>query len=204
MLLANEIDQAKLAGSLFARSETNAQESFEIYSRVLTEEVTYEKFESFRIEWVNGYCEAKPNVKGDSANQAFKRFKTRLFEKFHIEIVKPDSDNLAAQKKAKERKEKKEKLMESFEDISTSELKGKLSMAFKTLADNPDSKVASKAVDNLKAVLKERTKDESATLKAELSEKRSEIRGLLSGCYDVERLDAVIDILSPDNDVTFQ
>jgi hypothetical protein len=204
MLLANEIDQAKLAGSLFARSETNAQESFEIYSRVLTEEITFEKFESFRIEWVNGYCEAKPNVKGDSANQAFKRFKTRLFEKFHIEIVKPDSDNLAAQKKAKERKEKKEKLMESFEDVSTSELKGKLSMAFKTLADNPDSKVAGKAVDNLKAVIKERTKDESATLKAELSEKRSEIRGLLSGCHDVERLDAVIDILSPDNDVMYQ
>jgi hypothetical protein len=53
-------------------------------------------------------------------------------------------------------------------------------------------------------VLRERTKDDSAALKAEVSEKRQTIRGLLSGCSDIERLDAVIDLLSPDNEVTFQ
>lgn len=200
----NEIAQAKLAGSLFAKSEVNATESLEVYARVLTDTITYARFESMRIQWINGYCEEKPHTKADSAAKAFSRFKTRLFERVHIEIVKPESDNQAAQKKAKERKEKKEKLLESFESIPTQELRDRLSLAFKSLADNPDSKVASKAVENLKAVIKERTRDESTALKTEVNEKRGIVRGLLAGCSDLERLDAVIDILTPDNDVTIQ
>ena len=57
---------------------------------------------------------------------------------------------------------------------------------------------------NLKAVLKDRTKDESATLKAEVAKLKKTVRGLVAGCSDIERLEAVIEVLSPDNDVTIQ
>jgi hypothetical protein len=33
---------------------------------------------------------------------------------------------------------------------------------------------------------------------------RQTIRGLVAGCSDIERLEAVIEVLSPDNDVTIQ
>jgi hypothetical protein len=203
-LSTEQTKQVRKAGSLFAQSEIDADEAFEAFARALTEKPTFEMFEEARIEWVSGYLETKPNVKADACTQAFKRFKTRLSEKYGIEIQKPKSDNPVAVKKAKEREDKKAKVLDSFSGVDTGELKTRLSQAFATLASKPDSKVAEAAVKNLKAVIRERTKDDSAALKAEVSEKRQTIRGLLSGCSDIERLDAVIDLLSPDNEVTFQ
>jgi hypothetical protein len=203
-LSTDQTKQVRKAGSLFAQSEIDADEAFEAFARALTEKPTFEMFEEARIEWVSGYLETKPNIKADACTQAFKRFKTRLSEKYGIEIQKPKSDNPVAVKKAKEREDKKAKVLDSFSGVDTGELKTRLSQAFATLASKPDSKVAEAAVKNLKAVIRERTKDDSAALKAEVSEKRQTIRGLLSGCSDIERLDAVIDLLSPDNEVTFQ
>jgi hypothetical protein len=127
-----------------------------------------------------------------------------LREKYPLDIQKPVSDNPAARKKAAEREAKHAEILKAHEGINTGELRARLAQAFTTLASNPDSKVASASVKNLKAVIRERTKDESAALKADLTAKRTEIRGLLSGCDDIERLDAVIEILSPENDVSIQ
>jgi len=41
-------------------------------------------------------------------------------------------------------------------------------------------------------------------LKAEVKELKKTIRGLVAGCSDTERLEAAIEVLSPDNDVTIQ
>ena len=205
-LSGDQTMQARSAGSLFAKSEIDAEGAFESFARALTTEPTYATYEECRIEWTSGYLDIKPQAKGNSADAAFKRFKTRLVEKYGLDIPKekPKSDNPVALKKAKEREDKKAKVLDSFSGVDTGELKTRLSQAFATLASKPDSKVAEAAVKNLKAVLRERTKDDSAALKAEVSEKRQTIRGLLSGCSDIERLDAVIDLLSPDNEVTFQ
>ena len=196
--------QAHNAGSMFAKSEIDADEALESFARALTTEPTYAMYEESRIEWVSGYLDIKPQAKGNSADKAFKRFMGRLVDKYGFDIPKPKSDNPAATKKRMEREAKKAKVLDAFSGVDTGELKTRLSQAFATLASKPDSKVAESAVKNLKAVLRERTKDDSAALKAEVSEKRQTIRGLLSGCSDIERLDAVIDLLSPDNEVTFQ
>ena len=196
--------QAHNAGSMFAKSEIDADEALESFARALTTEPTYAMYEESRIEWVSGYLDIKPQAKGNSADKAFKRFMGRLVDKYGFDIPKPKSDNPAATKKRMEREAKKAKVLDAFSGVDTSELKTRLSQAFATLASKPDSKVAESAVKNLKAVLRERTKDDSAALKAEVSEKRQTIRGLLSGCSDIERLDAVIEVLSPDNDVTIQ
>jgi hypothetical protein len=119
-------------------------------------------------------------------------------------ISQSQSQTIRLPLKKQKRERKKSQGARCFSGVDTGELKTRLSQAFATLASKPDSKVAEAAVKNLKAVIRERTKDDSAALKAEVSEKRQTIRGLLSGCSDIERLDAVIDLLSPDNEVTFQ
>ena len=203
-LSASQSSQARKAGELFARSELEADEAFEVFARALGEKPVYALYEGMRVEWIVSYTDTKPNAKGNSADKAFGRFMGRLQDKYAIEIQKPKADNPAAAKKRAEREAKREALLKAHEAIDTSVLRDRLTRAFTTLASQPDSKVAEAAVKNLKAVLRERTRGESEALKAELTAKRAEIRGLLSGCDDIERLDAVIDILSPANDVVVQ
>ena len=203
-LSENQANEAKRAGSLFAKSELEADEAFEVYARAIGEAPTYPVYEAMRIEWVSAYTHTKPNAKGNSADKAFGRFVTRLRDKYPLDVQKPVSDNPAASKKRAEREAKRAQILDAHKGIDTSELRTRLAQAFTTLASKPDSKVAESAVKNLKAVLRERTRGETEALKAEVSAKRAEIRGLLTGCDDIERLDAVIEILSPDNDVSIQ
>jgi len=205
-LSENQTNEARKAGALFARSEIEASEALEVFARAVGESPTFSLYEQARIEWVSSYVNTKPHTKGNTADKAFGRFIKQLCEKYPLDIVKekPVSDNPAATKKREEREAKHAEVLKAHEDISTGELRSRLTQAFTTLASNPDSKVASAAVKNLKAVIRERTKDESAALKADLTAKRTEIRGLLSGCDDIERLDAVIEILSPENDISIQ
>lgn len=203
-LSAEQTTQAHNAGSMFAKSEIDADEALESFARALTTEPTYAMYEESRIEWVSGYLDIKPQAKGNSADKAFKRFMGRLVDKYGFDIPKPKSDNPAATKKREEREAKRAQTLAAFEHMPTDQVRAELSKAFATLASKPDSKVAESAVKNLKAVLKERTKDETATLKAEVTELRQTIRGLVAGCSDIERLEAVIEVLSPDNDVTIQ
>jgi hypothetical protein len=203
-LSENQTNEVREAGALFARSELEADEAFEVFARAVGESPTFPVYEQARVEWVSSYATTKPHTKGNTADKAFGRFVGRLREKYPLDIQKPVSDNPAAIKKAAEREAKHAEILKTHADISTGELRSRLTQAFTTLASNPDSKVASAAVKNLKAVIRERTKDESAALKTDLTAKRTEIRGLLSGCDDIERLDAVIEILSPENDISIQ
>ena len=203
-LSENQTSEARRAGSLFAQSELEADEAFEVFARAVGEAPVYAVYEQARIEWVSSYVSIKPHTKGNTADKAFGRFVGRLREKYPLDIAKPVSENPAARKKAAEREAKQAEILKAHEAIDTSELRSRLAKAFTTLASNPDSKIAEAAVKNLKAVIRERTKGESAALKAELTAKRTEIRGLFSGCDDIERLDAVIEILSPENDVSIQ
>jgi hypothetical protein len=80
-LSGDQTMQARSAGSLFAQSEIDAEGAFESFARALTTEPTYATYEECRIEWVSGYLDIKPQAKGNSADAAFKRFKTRLVRK---------------------------------------------------------------------------------------------------------------------------
>jgi hypothetical protein len=113
-LSGDQTMQARSAGSLFAKSEIDADEAFESFARALTTEPTYAMYEECRIEWVSGYLDIKPQAKGNSADKAFKRFKGRLVDKYGFDIPKPKSDNPVALKNAKEREDKKAKVLDSF------------------------------------------------------------------------------------------
>ena len=121
-LSAEQTEQVRKAGSLFAKSEIEASEALETFARALTDNPTFEMFEEARIEWVSGYLETKPNVKADACNQAFKRFKARLSEKYGMEVKKPKSDNPVSVKKALERETKKAQTLAAFESMPTGQV----------------------------------------------------------------------------------
>jgi hypothetical protein len=162
------------AGAMFARSEIDAAESFEVFARAVGPTPTYEVWQAERINFVNGYVSIKPHAKGDSADKAFQRFKDRVVQAF--EIVVPKSDNTAATKKAAERKAKDAKLLEKHSSATPTMLRAQLEAAYQTLAKQPDSKVANALVNEYKKVLKLKTRDEDKAEREEVKAIKDEIR----------------------------
>ena len=110
--VANPIEnQANEAGKLFAVSELDAAKSLDIYARAIGEDPDYATWVANRTDWVNGYTEAKPQAKGNSADQAFARFARRLTDTYGINAPKAQTE--AALKKAAEREAKAEIKRES-------------------------------------------------------------------------------------------
>ena len=71
---ATQADLAKQSGELFAQSEIDAGQALELFAKSVGTEPTYEEWNSCRIEFINAYVRTKPQAKGNSADQAFKRF----------------------------------------------------------------------------------------------------------------------------------
>lgn len=187
------------AGRLFAQSEVNASESFELFAEAIGINPTYQVWETERLSWINGYTEVKPKAKGDAAYKAFGRFKTRLVDTYGVPI--PKATSKAATKKAEERASKLADMLKHYEDTSTDQLHQLISQAYERQAKNP---LGSDAIlKSLKTVLKARTKDTEAESKAELKAKRDEVIKAVRECSDITRLDLVVEMLSQDNEVSF-
>ena len=195
--VANPIEnQANEAGKLFAVSELDASRSFEIFARAIDEKPSYDTWIASRTDWVNGYTEAKPNTKGNSADQAFARFVKRLKENFPT-IVVPTSDKTAALKKAAEREAKAEKLASKYADHSTADLTDQLRKAYELQAKNPTRKLAT--LKELEQVVKARTKIEEAGDREELKAAKARLSELMKACKDIERIEAACDVLDEAN-----
>ena len=194
--VANPIEnQANESGKLFAVSELDAAKSIEMYARAIGEQPTYEAWIANRAEWVNGYVEAKPQAKGNSADQAFARFARRLTESFGITVPKAQTE--AAIKKAAEREAKAEKLAGKYADHSTESLTAKLREAYELQAKNPTRKLAT--LKELEQVVKARTKIEEADNREELKAARARLFELARACKDLERIEAAADVLDEAN-----
>lgn len=186
------------AGKLFAQSEINATESFALFAQAIGTEPTYEVWETERLAWVNGFVEIKPKAKGDAAYKAFGRFKTRLVDTYAITI--PKATSKAATKKAEERAAKKAEMLKKYEAQSDDAIHTAISRAYEKQAKNPMASDA--AIKELKAVLKERTKEHEAETKAVLKARRDDLIKAVRACEDMERLDMAFEILSEGNDIT--
>lgn len=186
------------AGRLFAQSETDASSALELSARALGDAPSYEIYTSHRIEWVNGYCEIKPQAKGQSADKAFNRFKDRLVDSFGITI--PKATSASATKKAEERAKKAEELQAKYEGVSNDDLHQRISRAYEQAARTP---LASDAlIRELRKVIKDRTKADTDQAKAELKEVRDVVIKAVRSCADRAKLDLALEILSPDTDVS--
>ena len=76
--------------------------------------------------------------------------------------------------------------------------------SFEALAKNPENKDNKKKNKELDQILKIRTSEENKAHGEELKELRSKARELVGKCTDIEKLEAVIDILDQDTDVEYK
>ena len=189
------IDQAAAAGRMFAQSEIDASESLEVFARVLTAEPTYDHWNNCRINWVNAYVSTKPQAKGNSADQAFRRFKTRLLDTYGIDAPKATSE--AAEKKAAERAEKAAKLEQRFSGYDDSQITGMLRTAYEEQAKNPTKKSA--LLKELEMIVKQRAKAAEAENRDTLKAARTRLFDLAKACTDIERIEAAADVLDEIN-----
>ena len=190
-----EMNQVALSvGRAFAHSEIEADKAIEDFARGLGDAPTFEKYEHYRLSFIAGYIEIKPNTKGDAVDQAFKRFKDRLCNAYGIDVpVKPKSTNPNAVKKQAERKAKVEALLEKHEHIDLPTLHDQLSAAYEIQAKNPMKK--NKDIGELEAVIKERMKDTIKNTKDALREIKKDLRQAITDCDDIEVLTEALGIL---------
>ena len=181
------------SGEMFARSEIDAIESLEVFARDVGTEPTYDTWQAARVEFINGYVMVKPQARGDAADQAFKRFKDRLVERFGV--VVPKATNEAAVKKANERKAKEDKLISKYADATPTLLRSQIEACYQTLAKNPDSKVAKAQATELAKALKIKTRDSDKAERDEIKEWKESIREALKLCDDVIKLEAALEAL---------
>ena len=194
--VANPIEnQANEAGKLFAVSELDAAKSLEMFARTVGENPEYDTWKANRIDWVNGYTDAKPQAKGNSADQAFARFARRLTDTYGINAPKAQTE--AAVKKAAERQAKAEQLAGKYADHSTESLTSKLRQAYELQAKNPTRKLAT--LKELEQVVKARTKVEEAGQREELKAARTRLFDLAKACTELERIEAASDVLDQAN-----
>jgi len=181
------------SGEMFARSEIDAVEAMDVFARVVGTDPSYDTWQAARVEFVNGYVMVKPQSKGDAADQAFKRFKDRVVERFGITVPKATSEG--AIKKAAERKAKEDKLLAKYSDATPTLLRSQIEACYQTLAKNPDSKVAKAQAAELGKVLKIKTRDDAKTERDELKAWKDSIREALKTCDDLDKLEAACNIL---------
>ena len=202
---ALSFDQKTIAadcGKSFAKNKLERMEIARSFSRMLGTDPTYEQWESARINWVAGHAEENPDLTGNAHDAAWSEFAKLLSDLFGQ--TKPKSTNPVSTKKAEERAKKAEELLEKYKDIKVYELRDMLTKSFEALAKNPENKDNKKKNKELDQVLKIRTSEENKAHGEELKKLRSDARELVGKCTDIEKLEAVIDILDQDTDVEYK
>jgi hypothetical protein len=188
------IDQADKAGELFAQSEIDAHQALELFARSVGTEPSFDTWTAKRLAFINAYVRTKPTAKGNSADQAFGRFKNRLVDTFGVTVPKAESE--AAIAKRADRAKAEEKLLAKHSDATPTLLKAQLQAAYKTLGDQPTSAIAKAQAKELEKVLKIKNKAENDELRNELKGLRDQLREAMKACDDTDKLQQAIDILA--------
>jgi hypothetical protein len=150
-----------------------------------------------RLEFINAYVRTKPQAKGNSADQAFKRFKGRLVDAYGLEAPKAQTEG--ALKKAEERKAKQDALEARYAGTSTRVLKDLLSGEYQAQAKNPTKKSA--ILKELEKAVALRVKQEAEGQREELKAIRDELIAWIRECNDLDRLTLAHEMMNPDFDV---
>ena len=201
---ALSFDQKNVAsdcGKSFAKNKFERIEIAKSYSRMLGTDPTYEQWESARISWVAGHAEENPELTGNAHDAAWGEFAKLLSDLFGQ--TKPKSTNPVSTKKAEERAKKAEEVLETFKDKKVYELRDMLAKSFEALAKNPENKDNKKKNKEIDQALKLRTTEENKAHGEELKALRTEAKALISKCTDIEKLEAVKEILDQDTELSF-
>ena len=193
--------QAKSAQEIGVRFYTAGMEKLRIaedYSQLIGSNPSYLVWMAYRAEWIDGYNHARPGIVGNTGDKAWNDFE-KLLVPFGLQ--RPTSSSISAKKKAKERSSKELKLLERYADKSTDDLVGMRRLALEKAATGSDA--AEKIADELKKVIRVRTKDETKETNKLLVDLRKSVRSAVGKCKDVDKLEAVLDILDDDSEISF-
>ena len=171
------------------------------FARQLGESPSYFIWEANRIQWVDGYTHQNPDNTANAGDKAWLDFTKLMGDLFGVS--KPKSTGAAASKKAAERTVKQAQLLEKYADDTAWELRGMLEKAYQALAKNPTNKDNKKIQKEVEQVLKIKTSAENKENGEALKQLRADVRELINKCVDIEKLEAVMEILDDNTDVTY-
>jgi len=201
---ALSFDQETTAADCGKRFAKNKQERIEIatnYSRMLGTDPTFDQWEAGRIKFIAGHVEEYPDLTGNAHDKAWDSF-AELLEALHG-LTKPKSTNKGAVKKAEERANKIEALLEKHADKKAWDLRHELAETFKALAKNPENKETKKLNKELETVLKHVSSEENKAHGEQLKTLRAEVKEKAQKCTDIEKLEAVLEILDEYTDIAY-
>jgi len=201
-------------GARFARNRAELMAIATDSAETLGTNPTYQEWQEYAIQWKDGYMHNNPDNKANSADGAWSRFTKTLDEFFGL--TKPSSDNKVAKKKATEREVKKELLLakhaetpahtikdqiaSNYEKIAKAIAQGKTAKEVRPTGETVDLK---KELKELETVLKAKTSEENKAHGEELKAKRAEAREAVGKCTDLDKLEAVIEILDEYTDLAY-
>lgn len=178
-------------GKLFAESETSADLALDQAARLLGDSPSWDLYSASRVSFVAGYVTAKPQAKGESADQAWKRFKDRLVLRYAITV--PQAPSKAAIKKRAERTAKQDSLLKQYEAATPAQLTDMLRKQYEQQAKDPS--LDDRKINEIKQVLKMKTKDQKAEQDKVLKDLRSELSKLVKDCTDAVKIKKAISLL---------
>lgn len=201
-------------GARFARNRAELMAIATDSAETLGTNPTFEEWQEYSTQWKDGYVHNNPDNASNSADTAWARFAKTLDEFFGL--TKPKSTSKVAEKKATEREAKKTQLLEKYEETPAHTLKDQIASNYekiaKAIAQGKTAKEVrptgetvdlKKELKELETVLKAKTSEENKAHGEELKAKRAEAREAVAKCTDIEKLEAVIEILDEYTDISY-
>lgn len=183
-------------GGRYARSKLETLAIAQDAARTLGTEPTFDRWEAYRVQWVDGHTHANPDLTGNAHDAAWSEFAKLLGTLYGLE--KPKSVSAAAVKKAAEREKAAEALLAKYQDTPAIELRDQLAKTYEAMARNPENKDLKKKQKELDKVLKLKTSEENKAHGEELRRLRAEVREAVGKCTDIEKLEACLEVLEAD------
>ena len=188
-------------GGRYARSKLETLNVAQDAARTLGTNPSFDRWENYRIEWVAGHTHVNPELTGNAHDAAWSDFAKLLNTLYGL--TKPASKSAAATKKASERAAADVKLLEKHEDTPVIELRDQLSKTFEKMAKNPTSSELKKTQKELERVIKLRTSEENKAHGEALKALRTQVREAAAKCTDIEKLEAALEVLDVDTELTY-
>lgn len=188
-------------GGRFARNSLERIEVANAAARTIGAEPTYAQWEAYRVEWLAGHAHQNPSLTGNAHDAAWANFANLLDTLFGL--TKPRSTNPAAEKKAAEREKKNAALLAQHQDVPVADLRDQLAKTYQMMAQHPENRDLKKKQQELERVIKVRASEENKTHGERLKTLRTEARAAVGRCVSIEVLEAVLELLDPNADVSF-
>jgi len=188
-------------GARFAKSKLETLGIAQDAARTLGTDPSYDRWEAYRIQWVDGHAHQNPELTGNAHDSAWAEFAKLLGTLYGLE--KPKSVSVSAVKKATEREKQNETLLAKYESTPAIEIRDSLAKTYEAMAKTPENKDLKKKQKELDKVLKLKTSEENKEHGETLKNLRTQARELVGKCIDIEKLEAVIELLDIETDMHY-